>query len=122
MCDPEEQRELIVGIDAGHRNNDLFGISAVLLPHSFQVSMGEIGGPQITGKGAAKRSGSEVLPKPAVETPGIETSPAFRVETHRELSTVDQGKARTGPRQLPPWAHELEPGIDQFQCNAIHGL
>ena len=98
MGDPEKQRELFVGIDAGHRNNDLVGISAVRLPHSLQVSMGEIGGPQIAGEGTAKRSSSEVLPEMAVETPGIETGFAFRIETHRELSTVDQGKAGTRPR------------------------
>jgi hypothetical protein len=34
----------------------------------------------------------------AVETPGIETGFAFRIETHRELSTVDQGEAGTRPR------------------------
>ena len=32
---PEEQPELIVGEDTGHRNNDLFGISSVSLPHGF---------------------------------------------------------------------------------------
>ena len=33
--DPEEQRELIIGVDAGHRDNDLSGISAVRLPQCF---------------------------------------------------------------------------------------
>jgi hypothetical protein len=118
--DPEEQRELIVGIDAGHRNNDLFGISTVGLPHCFQMGMGEISRPQIAGKGATERSGSEILPEPAVKTPGIETSVAFRIETYRQLSTVDQGKAWTRLGQLSPWAQELEPGVDQPQSNEVH--
>ena len=33
--DPKEERELIVGVDTGHRNNDLFGIPSVSLPHSL---------------------------------------------------------------------------------------
>jgi hypothetical protein len=61
------------------------------------MGMGEICRPQIAGKGATKWSSSEVLPEPAVKTPGIETRAAFRIETYRELSTVDQGKAGTRP-------------------------
>ena len=84
--------------------------------------MGEIGGPQMAGEGTAKRSSSEVLPEMAVETPRIETGFAFRIETHRELSPFDQGKAGTRPRKPSHWAYELEPGVDQFQSDAVHDI
>lgn len=119
--DPEEQRELVIGVDAGHRNNDLFGISTRRIPHRFQMRMGKISRPQIAGEGATERSGSEILPEPAVKTSWIETRVAFRVETDRELSTVDQGEAGTRPRQLSPRAHELEPCVDKLERNRLHG-
>ena len=86
------------------------------------MGMGEISRPQITGKGATKWCGSEILPEPGVKAPGIEARAAFRIETHSELSTVDQGKAGTRSRHLSPRAHELEPGVDQFQGDEIHGI
>ena len=85
------------------------------------MGMGKISRPQITGEGPTERSGSEILPEPAMKTSWIETRAAFRVETDRELSTIDQGEAGTRPRQLSPRAHELEPGVDKLEGNRFHG-
>ena len=118
--DAEEQPKLIVGVDAGHRNYHLLLTTADRIPHRLQMGVGEIGLAQITWKRATERSGAELLPEPAVKTSRIEPGAAFRIEAHRNLVAIYQGEAGARLRELPPRAHELEPGVDQLECGSLH--
>jgi hypothetical protein len=119
--DAEEQPKLIVGVNAGHCDYHLLRTTTDRIPHRLQMGVGEIGRAKITGKGATERSGAERLPEPAAKTSRIEAGAAFRIEAHRNLVVLDQGEAGARPRELPPRAHELEPGVDQLESEQFHG-
>jgi hypothetical protein len=95
--DAEEQSQLIIGVNAGHSNDDLIRICAVGVPHRFQMRVSEIGSPQITRERAPERCGPQLLPKPAVETARLEAGGTLSVESDREFGAIDHCEAKTRP-------------------------